>query len=252
MKITWRKSLVVFLLLLFFGGLVGWDAFRNHMIEVISKQQDIFPVTISTAKVTSETWHPKLTSVGSLVAVNGVNVTSEVSGVVLSKIVQSGVMVKYGQSLMRLDDSSDIQDLKENQSSLNLDQIDFNRNSTLYRQHAVSQSDFDDARAALQSSQARVNKTLVTISEKNIRAPFAGMLGIVQVNAGQYISPGDVIASLQQLDPLHVDFYLPEQQLKKVKLGQKIAITVQSHSGKKFLWQGYGDKLTDHFFVAQY
>ena len=207
---------------------------RKHLISQFEKNFVPPPVTISTSTAMTQSWQPTLTAVGSLTAINGVNVSSEVSGMVIAIRFKSGKLVTKGQSLVQLDDSSDIQDLKNNQAELDLAKVDFERKAVLWKSAAVSKSVYDQALATLRQARAQVNKSLVTIGKKNIRAPFSGKIGIRQVNIGQYIQPGDTLVSLQSLDPLYVDFSLPEQYLQELYLQQKISVKIDAYPSEKF------------------
>ncbi len=207
--------------------------FRNLVTEKLKTRQRPVP-HVSAVLALSETWHPKLDSVGSLEAINGVTVTTETSGIIMDIGFTSGVSVKKGDYLVQIDNSLDIQNLKNNQAQLTLAQLDFNRKEKLYRTSAISRSDYDNSLAELKQAQAQVDKTLVEIAEKRIQAPFSGMVGISQVNIGQYLTPGDPIVTLQALDPLYVNFSLPQRYLSKVHQGQAVSLTSDAYPGKTF------------------
>ncbi|AIT63233.1 efflux RND transporter periplasmic adaptor subunit [Coxiella burnetii] len=227
-------AIVVSSLIFILALVMAFDALRAYLIKKGVQEFVPPPVTISTTKALSESWQPVLTAVGSLSAIQGVNISPEVSGRVIAIRFTSGQLVKSGESLIQLDDSSDVQDLKNNQAALNLARVDFERKAALYKTGAIARSDYDQALAQLQQTEAQVNKSLVAISKKNIRAPFSGKIGIRQVNLGQYVNPGDALVSLQSLDPLYVNFSLPEQFLKDLSLNQKLSITVDSYPEEKF------------------
>lgn len=231
---TKRFVIVITALVVVFGGIFAFNVVRSVLIRHFIKTFQLPPAVISADKAVSENWQPTLSAVGSLTAVNSVNVSSEVSGMVTAIRFKSGEMVAQGSSLIQLDDSVDVQDLNNNQADLNLAKFDFARRSSLLKSGAVSQSEYDQALAKLKQAQAMVNKSLVLIGKKNIRAPFAGKIGIRRVNIGQYITPGDALVSLQSLDPLFVDFSLPEQDLKFLQVGQEISIQVDAYPGQKF------------------
>ncbi len=229
-----RFLIVIPILFLVFGGLVVFNLYRQKMIKEFMVTHKPPPSEISTVKATAENWVPNIPSVGTLSAINGVTLSTEVAGTVVRINFKSGQLVKAGDSLIQLDDSLDVQDLKNSQAQMNLDQLDFNRKKKLYSQKAISTSEYDTSLAVLRQSQAQVNKALVTISKKNIRAPFSGKIGIRQVNLGQYIQPSDDIVTLQSLDPLYVNFSLPEQNLPKLYLGQKVSVKVTAYPKQLF------------------
>ena len=229
-----RMTIVIIALLVIFGSIFGFNILRSYLIERFEKNFAPPPPTISAAKATTQTWEPTLMAVGSLTAINGVNVSSEVSGSVIAIRFISGQMVEKGQSLIQLDDSADIQDLKNNQAELDLSKVDYIRKAALWKTGAVSRSDYDQALATLRQSEAAVNKSLVALSKKNIRAPFSGKIGIRQVNIGQYVNPGDTLVALQSLDPLFINFSLPEQYLKELYLTQRISVFVDAYPNEHF------------------
>src|SRR5262249_16773826 len=146
----------------------------------------------------------------------------------------SGQMVTKGQSLIQLDDALDRQALATSQAQLNLDSLNYQRLSTLLKKSAISVSEVDTARANMLRSEAAVASAQLNIFYKNIKAPFSGKIGLRKVNLGQYITAGYNLASLQSLNPLFVDFNLPEQDLPKVSQGQQVELTVDTFPKERF------------------
>ncbi len=209
-------------------------AFRS-LVHKKLRSRHMPPPHVSSVHVVSEVWHPRLDSVGSLEAINGVTVTTEASGIIMDIGFTSGAMVEKGEYLLQIDNSLDVQNLKNNQAQLTLAQLDFNRKEKLYRTNAVSKSDYDNSLAQLRQSQAQVDKTLVQIAQKRIQAPFAGQVGISQVNVGQYLTPGSDIVTLQALDPLYVNFSLPQRYLSKIHQGQVVSLVSDAYPDKTFV-----------------
>lgn len=229
-----RMVIVIIALVIIFGGIFAFDFIRTVLIKRAVAAYSPPPATISTETAITQDWQPTLAAVGSLTAINSVNVTSEVPGMVVAIRFKSGDMVQKDQPLVQLDDSADQEDLKVNQAALTYDKIDFARKSKLYTQGAVAKNDYDQSLASYQQASAMVGKSLVMIDKKNIRAPFSGKIGIRQANLGQYINPGDTLVSLQSLDPLFVDFTLPEKYLETLHVGQNISISVAAYPGQQF------------------
>ena len=230
----WKRMLIVIgtlviVLVLIFGG-----RFYYLKVKYEGKSFAPPPPTISTGKVTTAMFQPTIQAVGSVVAVQSVNVTSQVSGSVAAIHFQSGEKVKKGELLVQLDDSIDRANLVSAQAQYKSARLAYARIKRLYQQRVVSKSDFDKAQATFVSAQAAVQSARVAIEHKHITAPFTGVLGIRQINLGQFISPGDAIVSLQQYNPIFVDFYLPEQDLAVIKVGQPVAVHVDQHPGKAF------------------
>lgn len=229
-----RWIIVSLILLVVFGGLIAFNVVRDALIARFIKNFKPAPVSISTSVAKEIVWEPHLFSVGSVAAINGVTVTPEVAGTIQKINFHSGEIVKAGQSLIEMDTDLVRQDLKSNEAKLKLDKLDFERKKKLYQTGAVSASDYDTALSTMQQTQALVDKNKVTIEKKNIRAPFDGKLGIRQVNIGQYLNPGDAIVTLQQMDPVFVNFTLPQQYLPQLYLGQKIGVSADLYPNETF------------------
>lgn len=225
---------MIIILAIVFGTLLLFNVVRHLLMQRFFAHFALPTVTISTTKATASSWTPTIDAVGSLVAINGVQVSPEVAGMVTKIYFQSGQMVQKDQSLLQLDDRTDQQDLKNFQAQLNLAQINYNRQVSLVKTNASSQANLDEATAQLQEAQAAVSKTQVLIDQKLIKAPFEGKIGIRNVNIGQYVSPGANLVNLQSLNPLHVQFALPEQYFKSLYVGQSIQFSVDDYSNELF------------------
>lgn len=229
-----RMWLLIVVLVAIMAGTIAFDVFKKHMIAKVLANFKAPPQTIATVQVKQATWHPTIQAVGTLKAIQGVNVNSEVPGQVDQINFKSGDYVKKGQSLIHLDDSIDKANYQNNLASLSLAQTKFKRQSKLLKTGATSTQAFDEARATLGETTATVKADLVRIDKKDIKAPFSGKIGIRQVNIGQYVQPGDALVSLQAMNPLYVDFYLPEQDLKNLHVGQTAIISITAFPKKKF------------------
>lgn len=230
-----RMTLMLIFLIIVFGGLVAWNLIRNAMIAKAIAGYEPPPVTISSVVAKQEDWQPVISAVGNLLAINGVDVNSEQAGNVTSIEFNSGEYVEKGKVLLSIDDSIDQATLKDNQASLALAEINYKRQTNLFKKGATSSSSVDTARSTLEQSQAAVQKIQTIIAQKHIKAPFSGMLGIRQVNLGQYINVGSTsIVTLQSLDPLYLQFYTPEQNLPRINEGQKIIFSIDAFPNKMF------------------
>lgn len=192
---------------------------------------------VSTRKVEYLEWRDSLTAVGSLRALRGVDVTTEVAGIVSRLAFESGQEVKRGETLLQLVDDSDVAKLNSLRATAELDETNFKRDQLQLDAEAISTAQLDNSRLTLKSAQAQVAEQRALVAKKTIRAPFAGRLGITTVNRGQYLNPGDKIVTLQQLDPIYVDFNLPQQSLPQIAIGQKVsavsdAFPDQSYEGE--------------------
>lgn len=228
-----KRILLVFIFtLLTFGGLFGWKFYQDRRAQ--SRIQAPPPPVVAVTTVKQAQWQPYLSSVGSLVAVAGVDVSNELAGKVTAIHFESGQSVKKGQLLIKLDTSTDDAELKGLQADELLAQLQFKRSEQLLGEQFISQSAHDLSRVQLAQAQSAVTTKLSVIAKKNIRAPFDGKLGIRLVDLGQYLAEGSAIVSLQMLDPIYVDFTLPEQHLADLTIGQNLTITVQAYPGKTF------------------
>ena len=192
------------------------------------------PATISTEAARSEDWVGKLPSVGSLTAVQSIDVTSQIAGVVAGIGFDSGQDVAAGAKLVTLDSAVEQADLANNKAALQQAELDLKRQNTLSTRAYASESVQQAAQAKRDSATALVQRTTALIAQKSIVAPFAGRLGIRKIDLGQYVAPGSAMVTLQALDPIRVDFPVPEQDISKLAIGQKIEVSVDSFSGQIF------------------
>ena len=229
-----RLLLTLAALVIIFGGIFGWKLYQFKQFQAMMSQPRP-PATIASATAESEQWQPTLDSVGSLVAAQGVFVNNEVAGNVSRILFESGQEVDAGETLVQLEDSSDRAELQGLVAEQHLADLQFQRTRTLLNKHTVSRADYDDARAKLESAQARVVAKEALIKKKTIRAPFSGKLGIRQVNLGQYLAPGSQIVLLQQVDPIYADYSLPERYYDQVSADQEIELTVEAYPDRRLL-----------------
>ncbi|TAL66527.1 MAG: efflux RND transporter periplasmic adaptor subunit, partial [Legionella sp.] len=207
---------------------IAFNLIKTIMIKQFFASYQPPAVTVSSAVAKAVDWEPTINSIGNFLAINGVDVSSEAAGNVVKIDFESGQYVEKDEPLITIDDSVDQAILKSYQSELALKQLSYQRQADLFKRGATASSNVDEAKANLQQAQAKVEQTQAQIRHKHITAPFAGRLGIRQINLGQYINPGQTsIVSLQSLDPLYLEFYLPEQLYKQIHLDQPITFTVE-------------------------
>lgn len=228
-----RVILVAILLAAVFGGIFGW---KQHSARQMAAAQagGPPPAVIAAARVALESWQPYIQVVGSIAAVAGIEVTSEVAGQVSKINFKSGEWVKRGDLLLELDSQTDQAQLRGLVAERTLGRLNFERVSKLVKERSVSKSDYDEARASLDAAEARVTGQQALIDKKRIRAPFDGRLGIRRVDLGEYLSPGSAIVPLDQLDPIYADFTLPERDLARVSNGQVVEVRVQAYPDQLF------------------
>lgn len=214
-------------------GLTGFVVWKN-LHSPSTKPKGFPPALIASTEVRQEAWQPSITSVGSIVAVNGVNVSNEDEGIVSSIVFTSGQAVTQGQILIKLDDAIDVAALEALRAERRLAEVQFNRAKGLLKKHVTSMSEYDEAEARYDATRARVKQQEAVINRKLIRAPFAGLAGIRQIDLGQYLKAGESIVSLQSLDPVFIDYTLPERYLARIKAGQMIKVELDALPGQIF------------------
>jgi membrane fusion protein, multidrug efflux system len=229
-----RRMLIMFAVVLFIVLLLGgYKAFSIYQqIQVFAKPKPAVSVAVATA--TEQPWQQRLPSVGTLKALQGVNLSLEVAGTVKDVQFESGQKVKAGQPLVQLDSAVESALLETAQADLGLAQLDYGRGSQLVGSQAISKGEFDRLSAQLQKNKATVNQLKASLAKKHIVAPFSGTIGIRQVDVGDYLASGTVIATLQDLSSLYVDFYVPEQSVPKIALGQAVQVQVSAWPGQQF------------------
>ncbi len=229
-----RMVIMLVLLAIVFGAVFGAKWFGNFMMAQYIENMPTPPATISASEVQSMRWDNRLEAIGTLVAVNGADLTSEAGGIVEAIHLESGDRVEKGKLLVSLDSEEQIGDLKRLRAQADLAELNRKRREQLYKLEAISKSDYDAAVAEADAAKAAAEAQAGRVAQKQIRAPFAGQLGIRQVNVGQYVSPGTPIVTLQSLDPIDVDFSLPEQYTGTVQAGFKVSVRVDAYPQQRF------------------
>lgn len=229
-------SIMLLCVFLLFGIVVAWKAFVLFEEKKLSAEFEHPILTVSATKATEETWHKTLTAVGSTRTVKGVDVTTELSGMIKKIYFSAGDNVKQGEVLVVLNTASDVAQLHELEAKEKLAGITYKRDKKQFAFGAISKEQLDTDQANLESSQASVAAQKATIDKKIIRAPFAGRLGISAVNLGEYINAGEKVVSLETLNPIYVDFYLPQNKLGMISVGQSVEVT--SDRTNKIVFEG--------------
>ncbi len=192
------------------------------------------PETVTAARVKADTWEDTITVTGSVVTVQGVTVSAEVPGKVVKIAFESGATVSTGDILVQLDTSTEEAQLRSAEANQAWAKVNLNRSTDLLAKNAVAQSDFDLIDAQYKQAAAQVDNIRTVIAKKTIRAPFAGRLGIRLVNLGQILKEGDSIASLETLDPIYVNFSVPQQQSSAIVVGATVRVSTDAAAGAKF------------------
>ena len=229
-----RMLLMLLLAALVLGAIFGFEAFKSSAIKKYLAAHGNPPQTVSTVVAKDEPWQPRLESVGSLRAVSGADLSAQVAGIVSAIHFESGADVKQGTPLLELMAADDIAKLQSLKATTALARITLERDLKQLKAQAVSQQTVDTDTQTLKSDEAQVAQQQALVDYKSVRAPFSGRLGIRQVDLGQYLAPGTAIVTLQSLDPIYVDFYLPQQALAQIKVGQPVSVKVDTYPGTAF------------------
>ena len=229
-----RMTIMLIAVGLLIGGLVGFNYFKGYMMQKYMGKGPMPPATVSAMKAEYQVWQPQLNAVGTLRAVRGVDVTTEVAGLVRSINFKSGDEVKAGQVLAQLNADSDIAQLHSLEAAAELASTVYERDKAQLAAEVISKAQVDTDAGDLKSKRAQVAQQQAVVEKKTLRAPFAGKLGISIVNPGQYLNPADKLVTLQTIDPIYVDFYLPQQQLPQVAIGQTVTLTTDTYKDIPF------------------
>jgi membrane fusion protein (multidrug efflux system) len=231
---TRRMVIMLVAVALVFGGIFGFQAFKAAMIKKFMSAQSNPPQTVSATKASYGQWQPKIEAVGSLRAVKGADLSLEVSGVVDSISFNSGDDVEEGTLLLKLRSDDDAAKLDSLKATAELNEITSERDQKQFKLQAVSQATLDTDDANLKNAKAQVAQQQAILDKKFLRAPFAGHLGIRAVDLGQYLGAGTVIVTLQALDPIFVDFFVPQQAFAQVRLGQTVTVKIDAFKDQSF------------------
>src|SRR5215469_13752017 len=235
-----RKTTVRMIVMLVIVGVVlgaifyfEWGflpGFKKQMLASFANP----PQTVSTAVAAAQPWQPQLKAIGSVRAVRGADLSPQVGGTVSAIHFDSGADVKEGDLLIELSSADDLAKLNSLKAQAELARITLERDQRQLQAQAVSKQVVDTDEQNYRSFQAQVAQQQATLDYKVIRAPFAGRLGIRQIDVGQYLAPGTAVVTLQSLDPIYVDFTLPQQDIAKISVGQKVGVHVDTSHDEVF------------------
>jgi len=234
-----KRSIIfiaVLILLVTLGGGLGYFQFvvKPGMIKRFILQAPPPPASVAVAVAKIETWVPRLPAIGTFRAVQEIDIAPQIGGAVVSVRVESGQDVDKGARLFEIDNSVEQADLKNNLAILKNAELALERQRQLIQGGNTAKANFDAAEAARDSAAAAVERVRAIITQKNLTAPFAGRVGIRKLDLGQYVSPGMGLITLQQLDPIFVDFPIPEKSLAVLKPGEAIEVEVDAYPGQIF------------------
>jgi membrane fusion protein (multidrug efflux system) len=216
------------------GGVVGFQGFKNTMIAKGIKGSSNPPQTVSTVIAQESIWQPTVEALGSFSASKQASLSAEVSGLVTSIQFDSGQKVRAGQTLVELNPAPLKAQLAQLEAQAALAELNLKRDEAQLKVQAISQAAVDTDKATLKGAQAQVAAQKALIAQKTISAPFSGQLGIRQVNLGQYLAPGTAVVTLQKLDPMDIDFTVPQSQIDLVRVGMQAQVETSAVPGQTF------------------
>jgi len=226
-----RFVIAAVLLSLVAGGLIGFNLFRDQMIEQIFADLPVQPLAVETVEAAPVTWQPALNAIGTVNANQGVDLTVEAPGILREVLFAPNTQVGAGDLLIRLDDVVQRADLEAARTQLELEQANLSRQQELQSRGVATSATLEATQAAFRAAEAQVARAEAVLEQRSVTAPFAGTIGLLRVDLGQYVQPGTIIATLQDLDRMRVDFSMAEQTLPDLFIGQ--VLHVQSDEARQ-------------------
>ena len=216
------------------GGIVGIKVLQSRAMAAATANQVMPPQPVNVIEVREEQWQPRVSAVGSVMAFQGTVVSAEAEGVVREIKFEAGSVVKAGDELAQLDVEVEQAQLRAAEAAAEWARISFNRAKELIATRSISQADLDSADASLKQADAQVDNVRAVIAKKIVRAPFDGKLGIRRISVGEFLDKGSPVVSLQSLDPVYVEFSLPQQRLGDLSEGLKVDVSSDAYPGRHF------------------
>ncbi|MCL6269856.1 efflux RND transporter periplasmic adaptor subunit [Sansalvadorimonas sp. 2012CJ34-2] len=230
-----RMLFMLIFVIVLFGGLFAYKQVEQTMMAKGMASFAPPPVIVDTTEASQENWLPFLTSVGTLSARQGIDIKTESPGLVSKVLFESGQDIKQDTLLVQLDDDIEQANLKSYKAAEKLARLTWDRNRTLLEKKSISQTSFDQSSASLDEAKAAVEQTKATLRKKKINAPFSGRIGIRRVEPGDYVKEGVLVATLQNINQLFVDFNLPEQDYPELFNGQDVRFSVRAFPEQEFM-----------------
>ena len=233
-----KRRMIVMLVSVFvlLGLIVAFNQLKTLLFNHFMAGMGLPPATVTTMVIETQEWQPKMTSVGNVRAFRGVDLSTEIGGLVLKVPIKSGLDVKEGELLIKLNDAADLAQLEAMKAMADLAKVINERDKAQLAIQAISKNVFDTSTADMKAKRAQVDQQIALVAKKNLKAPFSGRVGIVTINPGQYVNPGDKLLTLQTIDPIYVDFTLPQSSAGTIQLGQTIEL--QTDAFKDLVFKG--------------
>ena len=222
-----RLILAILFLGLIGGGLVWFNLFRDGMIAQIFANMPQQPATVSTVEAQPVVWTPSIEAIGTVNAAQGVELTVETAGVVKEILFQPNTVVDAGALLLRLDDVVQAAECEAARTQAELEESNLTRARDLAQRGVTTNVSLDTTQAAARAAEAQLARATALLEQRRLSAPFAGTIGLPRVDLGQYVAPGTIVATLQDLGTMRVDFSLPEQDLPLLAVGQALQVRIE-------------------------
>ncbi|MGV8995861.1 MAG: efflux RND transporter periplasmic adaptor subunit [Parvibaculaceae bacterium] len=232
--LTKRMTIMLSITAIILGLVILWLVFMHFMTAKFIGAMGSQPQTVSSTVVGYEEWEPTISAVGTLKAVKGTDITPQLAGIVSDIPFQSDSDVKAGDVLISFAAEDDIAKLKALDAATDLARLTYNRSKELVRTRAVSQAQLDTSTANLKSAVAQAAAQQALVDKKQVRAPFDGHVGIRLVDIGQYLTAGQKVTTLQALDPIYIDFTLPQREVRLASIGQSIIVRTDAFPDQTF------------------
>lgn len=232
-KILWGFVGLIFAIFVI-GALAGIKVLQFGTLAANQAKQVIPPQPVNAIEVHADQWFPRVSAVGSVVAFQGTTISTEAEGVVREIQFDAGALVKEGDVLVELDIDVEKAQLRSAEAAAELARLSFDRAKQLHANRTISQAEYDTADANSKQAKAQLENLRAVIAKKTIRAPFAGRLGIRRISVGQFLNKGSPVVSLQSLDPVYVEFSLPQQRVGDIAQGLKVLVSTDAYKDKQF------------------
>lgn len=230
----WLRLIVVILVLLGIAGSLGYKKYLQIQEQIAQGSIPVPPSSVTVAKATADQWQNRLKAIGTLIASQGIDITSEVTGIVKELNFESGQKIEQGELLLSLNNEIEQAALTTAQAQFESANNQYQRSLKLKSQKFVTENEIDLQRWATNSAKSRVQSAQAALDKKNILVPFSGELGIRNVDVGDYVSPGTKLVSLQNVDTLYLDFTLPERHFTQIAKEQPVKFSVRSYPDRVF------------------
>ena len=230
----WLRLLIVVLLLLFIAAALGYKKYLQIQEQIAFGSAPVPPSSVTVAIAEADQWQNRLKAIGTLVASQGIDITSEVTGIVKNLNFESGQAINKGDLLLSLNNEIEMAALTTAQAQYESANNQYQRSLKLKNKKFVTENELDQQRWATNSAKSQVESAQAALNKKNILVPFSGKLGIRNVDVGDYVSPGTKLVTLQAIDTLYLDFSLPERNFKQLASQQPVRFKVRSYPGQVF------------------